>query len=77
MPISGLLSEYGFAGGWPSIFYVFGVVGTVWSVWFLLAVYEDPDCHPKIADDEKKYIVTSVWGAAGVSVGLALNFTAS
>ncbi|XP_063225600.1 putative inorganic phosphate cotransporter isoform X2 [Bacillus rossius redtenbacheri] len=67
MPLSGLLSEYGFAGGWPSIFYVFGAVGTVWSVAFLWLVFESPDEHPRIADDEKKYITSSVWGSAGVS----------
>ncbi|XP_049956052.1 putative inorganic phosphate cotransporter isoform X1 [Schistocerca serialis cubense] len=67
MPLSGLLSEYGFDGGWPSIFYVFGAVGTIWSVAFLIMVYEDPDVHPRIAEDEKKYITHTVWGSAGVS----------
>lgn len=68
MPLSGLLSEYGFDGGWPSIFYVFGIVGVVWSLAFIFSVHEDPEAHPSIAEDEKKYILSSVWGAAGVSV---------
>lgn len=36
MPISGLLAEY----SWPSIFYVFGLLGVVWSLAFLWTVYE-------------------------------------
>ncbi|XP_050420309.1 putative inorganic phosphate cotransporter isoform X1 [Adelges cooleyi] len=67
MPLSGVLSEYGFAGGWPSIFYVFGAIGTLWSVAFLWFVHEDPESHPTIPHDERKYIISSVWGAAGVS----------
>jgi MFS family permease len=67
-PLSGLLAEYGFSGGWPSIFYVFGVIGAAWSVAFLFMVAEDPDSSTTIAEDEKKYITTSLWGAAGVSV---------
>ncbi|XP_022170729.1 putative inorganic phosphate cotransporter isoform X2 [Myzus persicae] len=67
MPLSGVLSEYGFAGGWPSIFYVFGAIGTLWSVAFLWLVHEDPESHPTIPHDERKYIISSVWGAAGVS----------
>jgi len=67
MPLSGVLSEYGFAGGWPSIFYVFGAIGTLWSVAFLYLVHEDPESHPTIPHDERKYIISSVWGAAGVS----------
>ncbi|XP_001950194.2 putative inorganic phosphate cotransporter [Acyrthosiphon pisum] len=67
MPLSGVLSEYGFAGGWPSIFYVFATIGTLWSVAFLWYVHEDPESHPTIPHDEKKYIINSVWGAAGVS----------
>ncbi|XP_043677418.1 putative inorganic phosphate cotransporter isoform X2 [Vespula pensylvanica] len=67
MPLSGLLSEYGFAGGWPSIFYVFGAVGTIWCIAFLIMVYEDPESHPHISEDEKKYILSALWGNAGAS----------
>lgn len=68
MPLSGLLSEYGFDGGWPSIFYVFGFVGVIWSVAFLIFVYEEPTSHPHIDEKEKKYIVSALWGTAAVSV---------
>jgi MFS family permease len=72
-PLSGLLAEYGFADGWPSIFYVFGVIGAVWSVAFLFMVAEDPDSSTSIAEDERKFITTSLWGAAGVSVSPCPN----
>lgn len=58
MPLSGLLAEY----SWPLIFYVFGVMGVVWSVLFLWTVHEDPQSNPKISADEKKYINTAIWG---------------
>ncbi|PSN56168.1 putative inorganic phosphate cotransporter [Blattella germanica] len=69
-PLSGLLAEYGFSGGWPSIFYVFGIVGAIWSVAFLFMVAEDPDSSRTIAEDERKYITNSLWGAAGISNGI-------
>lgn len=68
MPLSGLLSVS--AGGWPSIFYVFGAVGTVWSLAFLFFVYEEPSAHPKMNQEEKKFIQKALWGNAGVSVWL-------
>lgn len=58
MPSSGLLAEH----SWPSIFYVFGAVGVVWSLIFLYTVYEDPSSSPKISEKEKIYINTSLWG---------------
>lgn len=73
MPLSGLLAEYGFAGGWPSIFYVFGIIGSVWSVAFFFLVYEDPETHPKISQQERKYIVHSLWGTSGASVRIKKN----
>lgn len=68
MPLSGLLSEVEFAGGWPSIFYVFGLIGCVWSLAFIWMIYEDPSSHPKIDEKEKKYILNSLWGSANVTV---------
>lgn len=74
MPLSGLLAEYGFDGGWPSIFYVFGLVGVIWSVAFLMFVYEDPSSHPRIDEKEKKYIISSLWGTANITVISFLYF---
>lgn len=74
MPLSGLLAEYGFDGGWPSIFYVFGLVGVIWSVAFLIFVYEDPSSHPRITEKEKKYILTSLWGSANVTVSSLIQY---
>lgn len=70
MPLSGLLAEYGFSGGWPSIFYVFGLVGIIWSVAFIIFVYEDPSTHPRIEEKEKKYIISSLWGTANITVSV-------
>lgn len=73
MPLSGLLAEYGFAGGWPSIFYVFGIVGVVWSIAFILCIYEDPSTHPRIKEKERKYIISSLWGTANITVSISLH----
>ncbi|KAF6206564.1 hypothetical protein GE061_017798 [Apolygus lucorum] len=67
MPLSGILSDSDFFGGWPSIFYFFGIASAIWSVFFMWFVYEDPDSHPTIKEDEKKYINATLWGNAGVS----------
>jgi len=57
MTLSGVLSDFGFAGGWPSVFYVFGMVGCSWSVaWFLLC-HNSPSVHPRISPQEREY-----WG---------------
>ncbi|XP_044754354.1 putative inorganic phosphate cotransporter isoform X1 [Coccinella septempunctata] len=54
MPLSGLLSVSEW--GWPSVFYVFGAIGTIWCIFFLIFVHEDPFSSPRIDDDERKYI---------------------
>jgi len=53
--LSGFLCDYGFAGGWPSVFYVFGMIGCIWSVaWFLLC-YNSPFTHPFISKTERQF----------------------
>ncbi|XP_045617908.2 sialin isoform X1 [Procambarus clarkii] len=53
---SGWLCHSEFLGGWPSTFYVFGVVGLTWCVpWFLL-VHDTPRHHPRISSAELTYI---------------------
>ena len=60
MFLSGILCDSGFAGGWPSVFYMFGVVGCVWSVaWFLLC-YDSPSTHPRITTVERGYWETTL-----------------
>lgn len=70
MPLSGLLSIS--AGGWPSIFYVFGAVGTVWCIAFLFLVYEDPQTCKKITLEERKYIQNSLGAIIGHNVTILL-----
>ena len=55
MMLSGVLCDHGFAGGWPSAFYVFGIVGCLWSgAWFLIG-YNSPSMHPRMSTAERQY----------------------
>ncbi|XP_067655531.1 vesicular glutamate transporter 2-like [Haliotis asinina] len=57
MPLSAVLTEY---LGWQSGFYVFGVLGALWSiVWWFLS-FERPGLHPTITEEERIYIETSI-----------------
>jgi len=60
MLLSGVLCDHGFAGGWPSVFYVFGAAGCLWSfAWFLLC-HNSPSTHPRISVAERQYIEKSM-----------------
>lgn len=67
MPLSGLLSVS--AGGWPSIFYVFGAIGALWCVAFLYWVREDPESDSRMNPEERKYIQD----ALGAKIGLPVS----
>ncbi|XP_066974251.1 uncharacterized transporter slc-17.2-like [Macrobrachium rosenbergii] len=56
MALGGVMSGSDFLGGWPSVFYVFGAVGVLWSVaWFIL-IRDQPEKHPWISSKELSYI---------------------
>lgn len=43
--------------GWDYAFYVPGVIGAIWCVFWLYLVYDSPTEHPRISEAEKKYIL--------------------
>lgn len=51
--ISGLILH---SYDWPAVFYVFGSIGVVWFIVFVLICYNNPDEHPFISDREKKFL---------------------
>lgn len=57
LPFGGFLCVSGFDGGWPSIFYIFGIIGIVWSVLFMFLVSDSPKTHPFIKKSELDYLV--------------------
>lgn len=60
MPISGMLCEYGFDGGWPSIFYLLGAFGMVWFIAWMLLTADSPSEHRHISEAERCYIEASL-----------------
>ncbi|XP_064137741.1 sodium-dependent phosphate transport protein 4 [Loxodonta africana] len=46
--------------GWPFVFYIFGGLGCVWSLLWVVLVYDDPVSHPWISISEKEYITSSL-----------------
>lgn len=54
--VGGYLCVNGFDGGWPSIFYVFGTIGAVWTIIWIIISAKSPDDHWFIGKKEKEYI---------------------
>lgn len=59
-PISGILCDSDFLGGWPAVFYVFGTVGIIWCIaWFIFAS-NSPEKHSRISQAELSYLQRTV-----------------
>ncbi len=43
--------------GWRASFYSLGVVGLVWAVFWFLWFRDEPTDHPKMSDDERRWIL--------------------
>jgi len=56
MPLTGWLCSQRFLGGWPSAFYIFGLLGIVWFICWMYLVYDKPSEHPRISRKERAYI---------------------
>lgn len=46
--------------GWPSVFYVFGILGIVWFVIWCLICFSDPESHPFITEEERDYLAKTI-----------------
>merc|ERR1719369_1997667 len=57
MPASGYLCDL---VSWESVFYVFGALGVVWFIAWSFLVFDGPDVHPRISEEEKAYIQSSL-----------------
>ena len=55
MYLSSVLCIYGFAGGWPSVYYVFGFVSCLCSIFWFSLCYNSPQTHPRISTAELAY----------------------
>ncbi|XP_026761732.1 putative inorganic phosphate cotransporter [Galleria mellonella] len=60
LPISGWLCTLDFGGGWPLCFYLFGGLGIVWFIAWMLLVYDTPRTHPRICPKEIEYITSTI-----------------
>jgi len=57
LSLGGYLCVHGFAGGWPSIFYSFGIMGVCWFGLFIALTSNTPSNHRFISVEEKEFIL--------------------
>lgn len=58
--MSGYLSKHGFAGGWPSVFYVSGIICIAVGFIYMFGVTNDPKDHVFVSPEEYDYIVEHI-----------------
>ena len=58
LTISGILASN---VGWECTFYVWGTCGFIWFISWSFFVYNVPNDHPRISEDERTYINSNVF----------------
>ncbi|GAB5571666.1 sialin isoform X1 [Prionailurus iriomotensis] len=57
LPLSGIICFY---MNWTYVFYLFGIVGIIWFILWILLVSDKPETHKAISRHEKEYILSSL-----------------
>lgn len=57
LPLSAWLVSY---VNWSAPFYIYGIAGVVWSIFWFSLTFERPAFHPTISAKEKQHIETSI-----------------
>ncbi|XP_030603237.1 sialin [Archocentrus centrarchus] len=57
LPVSGEIIYY---LDWTYVFYIFGAVGLVWFILWALLIFDSPNTHPRISEEERLYITSSL-----------------
>lgn len=73
LPLSGFLCDLELDKGWPLAFYVPGFLGIVWFVVWWWTVSDNPEIHPRISDEERHMILSSI-GSNGQQNSTVLHF---
>lgn len=60
MLASGYLCEYGFAGGWPSVYYVHAIVASICLIIWIYTARNEPEQHSGISEVELKMIKENI-----------------
>lgn len=60
LPLSGWLCSLKLDNGWPLCFYLFGVSGIIWFLFWNILIYDTPLSHPRICRQEQTFIIASI-----------------
>ena len=57
---SGYLIHGNILGGWPSVFYVTGLISLFWFILWIFFAFSTPAEHPRISQEERFHIEKSI-----------------